>query len=216
MKEMHPATAALHAEAARLFRPLAGEPNPFTPVSDWRGGADEISLDGFESEADISAKVLSRLDPWFEVSPQVHGRHYTGVDCYVDAVIRPRDPQAWHNPNIAMGIEFKRSAQGSRKDITSWVAQSIDYAYIEWDGFGRIPVFMCPNPFPSRRSLKDPLDPLGFFVDGLLAQFSVGYVALYRGYGLSLVLQGTHKIWSERYGVREGRNWSLHKRVGSR
>lgn len=96
------------------------------------------------------------------------------------------------------------------------MAQAVDYAHVSWDTWGRFPIFMCPSPFAGERLPGGALAPVESFANGLLGQYDVGFLALYEGTGLSLMLQGRHTVWSERYGVEHGRRWALRPRVGHR
>ena len=50
----------------------------------------------------------------------------------------------------------------------------------------------------------------------LLGQFGVGELAPMERDGLTLILQGHHRLWSQQRGVLEARRWRLRPRVGSR
>lgn len=203
------------------FSPLAGEPNPFRPGPGWHLGPGRlVPLTGFPDEAGLAGAVLARLEPWFHVAREVRGQHPLGAACRIDAVVAPREPLRWKRDDVALAIEFKslgsREAWG-RTDLTAWVAQAIDYTYVEWGLWGRLPIFMCPSPLDGIDRLSEgPVQPVENFVHGLLGQFNVGFLCLYEGTGLSFVLQGRHRIWSERYGVESGRRWSLRSRIGNR
>ncbi|MFI1384242.1 hypothetical protein [Embleya sp. NPDC020886] len=205
------------------FVPLAGEPSPFLPSPGWHaGGGESVSLKGFRSEADLTQRVLDRLTPWFHVDREVWGRHPTGSRCRIDAIVTPRTPELWKNPDIALGIEFKAldtnpHYQSGRKELTAWVAQAIDYSQVEWPKHGRICTFLCPDPFADLRKEDGILtDPAAHFAEGLLGQFGVGFLTLYRGTGLSFLLHTNHTVWSERYGSQAGRRWTLRRHTGRR
>ena len=200
------------------FVALAGEPDPFRPGPEWfLGPGRPVQLIDFQSEARMADAVLARLAPWFHVATEVPGQHPLGATCRVDAVLTPRDPSVWKRQNIALAVEFKALAtRGTpgRTDLTAWMAQAIDYSYVEWDTFGRLPVFMCPSPFTE--NLSPNMSSIEPFATGLLGQYGVGFLTLYEGTGLSFVIQERHRIWSERYGTEHGRRWSLRPRVGHR
>lgn len=202
------------------FRFLAGEPDPFRPGPGWNGRfSQQFPLAGFPSEAVMAEAVLDRLEPWFQVKTEAHGRYPGGTRCRIDAVLVPREPQLWKRPNVALGVEFKASDSRevwSHTDLTAWMAQAIDYAHVEWDDWGRLPVFMCPSPFAEERLPDGSLPPVEMFANGLMGHYGIGSLALYGGPGLSFVLQGRHRIWSERFGVEAGRHWTLRPRVGHR
>jgi hypothetical protein len=103
-----------------------------------------------------------------------------------------------------------------RTDLTSWVAQAIDYAQVDWQGFGRLPIFMCPSPFTAPIFPDESMPHVESFASGLLGHFAVGFLTLYEGTGLTLAIQERHRLWSERYGVEQGRRWSMRPRIGHR
>ncbi|MFF0729294.1 hypothetical protein [Streptomyces sp. NPDC004134] len=214
-------TALLIQKAAAAFQPIAGEPSPFVPSPGYPLSGQQVPLAGFADEATLAEAVLRRLAPWFHIQREVTGMHPTGRPCRIDAVLRPRDAHMWKNRQVALGVEFKswesHVGNASRKDRIGWVAQSIDYSMADWNGYGRLPVFMCPDPFVrSRNPGEVPMDEVGEFIDGLLGQYNVGFLTLFNGVGLTLFLYGSNTIWSERHGVAHGKNWTLAPRSGHR
>lgn len=206
-------------DAVDNFRPLSGEPSPFEQPP--RGMPWQTVLDYPEmaTEAELAERVLERLDPWFQISREVPGQHWTGRTLKVDAILRPRNPRDWKNPDAALGLEFKRVTPGARnvsiKTTTGFAAQAIDYTQTDWQGFGRIPVFTCPGvrQWIDRHSDESHYAATAF--THLLAQFGVGELLLYWGWGLTFLLNGS-PIWSERKGVIHGKTWTLKPRTGSR
>ncbi|MFC8008679.1 hypothetical protein [Streptomyces cinereoruber] len=78
------------------------------------------------------------------------GQYWTGESVRIDAVLRPRDPQPWHDKHPAFGVEFKY--QGRETSFYSgydWVAQASTYTHSEWNGYGRLGIFLCPSPLSS-------------------------------------------------------------------
>jgi hypothetical protein len=206
-------------EAVHPFVPLAGEPSPFAAEiprprerSLWKVPMDIV---GHKDEAELVQRVLARLDPWFLIEEQVEGRHFTGKTLRIDAIIRPRQPELWHNPQTALGLEFKafnsRDRETSVKDITRLAAQAID-----WPGYGQVPVFTCPSAFQwTGSSDTGDFDRGAQMYRHLLGQLSIGELLLYWGSGLTLLLNG-NPVWTERKGVIHGKHWSLKVRTGSR
>ncbi|MEV7638538.1 hypothetical protein AB0O32_01290 [Streptomyces rubiginosohelvolus] len=216
---IHERTALLLDEAAGLFKPLASEPSPFGPSPGYPTASQQVPLAHFHNEATLTEGVLRRLEPWFHIEREISGKHPTGRPCRIDAVLKPRDAPAWKNPDVALGVEFKswfpHVINSSRKDTTGWVAQTIDYSMTDWTGYGRLPIFMCPDPFMRSRDVTG-MDATNQFVDGLLGKFNVGYMALFNGVGLTMLMHGNNTVWSERYGVSHGRKWTLRSRTGNR
>jgi hypothetical protein len=50
----------------------------------------------------------------------------------------------------------------------------------------------------------------------LLGRLGVEELAPMEGDGLTLILHGQHRLWSQRRGVLEASRWSLRPRTGSR
>ncbi|MEU6802515.1 hypothetical protein [Streptomyces neyagawaensis] len=181
-----------------------------------------LPITGYTREADLSTRVLARLEHWFIIEREVPGQHWSGRQLRIDAILRPREPQQWKNPNVALGVEFKRNTPGAYnvalKDATSMAAQAIDYTQTEWDGFGHISVFTCPGVMQwagMDGHHADPREYAAVMYRHLLMQFGVGELVVKWGYGLTFHL-GDQPIWNERQGVRHGKKWGLKPRVGSR
>ncbi|GAA3483268.1 hypothetical protein [Streptomyces yanii] len=206
------------------FTPLAGEPNPFQAEiprpRERHIWSTPLDFTGHRSEAELAERVLERLVPWFFIEDQVQGEYCSGKDLRIDAIIRPRNPEQWQNPDVALGLEFKafncRDSTISAHDVTGLAAQAIDYTHVEWKGYRRVPVFTCPGALQWLGGNQS-----GEFNRGaqmyrnLLGQLGVGELLLFWGKGLTLYLSANH-VWNEREGVRRGRNWDLTVRSGSR
>jgi hypothetical protein len=64
----------------------------------------------------------------------------------LDAVLRPRDPGPWFDDEPVFGVEFKLPSYGGMKDDANHIRQAVDYSYCDFDGYGRIGIFLCPSP----------------------------------------------------------------------
>jgi hypothetical protein len=199
-----------------VFRPLAGEPNPFGDPPRGQPYLAELPLSKFRSEAELAERVAERLDPWFEVKREVWGTHCSGRRHRVDAMIRPRDSGRWKNPDVAFGIEFKIPKDGVNA-WTRWLAQAVSYTHTDWDGYGRRRILTCPgvtswldeDPSGSNPGRRD-----AFMAKRISGQLGVGELVLRWHYGLTILVNGEH-IWSERYKVRRGQHWALNLESGS-
>jgi hypothetical protein len=204
----------------RVFTPLAGENDPFEEWEPWRtSNGRHCPLTGFATESALASAVLARLEPWFHVRTEVWGQHPLGTSCRIDAVLTPRDTRHWKRQDISLGVEFKdldSRTTSSRHNLTGWVAQSIDYAYVSWENVGRLPIFMCPSPIASSNFYDNREATVEDFANGLLGHFGIGYLTVYEHVGLALVMQGRHRVWSERHGVEHGRRWLLNPQIGTR
>ena len=169
------------------------------------------------SEQELVDAVARRLERWFVVEREVWGKHCSGRDLRVDAMIRPRDPSNWANPDVAFGVEFKASSSlDGVKGLTKWFAQAVDYTHVDWPGYGRCVVLMCPGADAWMRaqwSVGEGAD-LHIF-KRVMGQQNVGELVLRWDAGFS-ILVNDGKVWSERYGVANGKNWSLSVRTGAR
>lgn len=189
-------------------------------------------------EAQLAQQVIAVLQPHFRIATEVLGTHPTGKRLRIDAMAVPRDPGSWARPDIALGIEFKAPTdrpeeRRDRKDSAKIISQCIDYSLVEWDGFGRQPIFFCPG-FAEIREWDD-RDPffgahdyrtgfrhgIGYMMAGVMGQNNVGEL-LHAGHlGWAFLMNGHHRIWSERMGphaggVGEGKRNKLMRSVGSR
>ncbi|MGD3112202.1 hypothetical protein [Streptomyces sp. YGL11-2] len=110
----------------------------------------------FPDEKALAAFVLGKLDKWFHIEEQVPGRYWTGEETRIDAVLRPRDPEGWHDKEPAFGVEFKSLAPNSSTgDRYGWVAQAVGYTHCQWQGYGRLGIFLCPSPLTWLLSRAD-------------------------------------------------------------
>lgn len=170
------------------------------------------------SERTYSQEVLQKLDKYFTVQEQVRGTHYSGKRLIIDAIIKPRDASLWANKDIALGVEFKLtdSIREDARKFTGWVAQCVDYANTDWDEHGLVHVFACPGidikdlpiEFRDRNVVR--------FAERMMSQFGVGSLKHDSYLGHYLALQSDHVIWSDKYGVQEGKRWKLERKYGSR
>lgn len=166
------------------------------------------------NERDLANRYLARLNQSFTVEREIRGTHCTGERLRIDAVIRPRDPSGWKDPSCAFGVEFKRPPGSlDTNNFTRWAAQAVDYTHTDWDGYGRLMIFTCPAISPHLTIWGDRASGL---VMRMLGQLGVGEIIETRHYGLTLMLHGSHRLWSERDGVVFGRQWTLRVKVGSR
>lgn len=187
-------------------------------------------LPEYLSEQAFVDATLEELAPHFHIEQQVWLEHWTGRRLRVDAILRPRESEAWKDEHPVFAVEFKMpmlfhtgKGWGDTKDFTAWAAQSVDYTNSLWrSSFGeqRLRVFTCPSvtaPFengpnnPNESTLSNP----AFYMSRLLWQLGVGELAKLERNGWTLLGQGDHVLWSQRHGVHEGKHWSLKPRVGS-
>jgi hypothetical protein len=95
-----------------------------------------------ETEKNLADHVTGYLSTWFTAVREVPGRHWTGKAMRLDAVLSPLDQESWRGSDpVHIGLEFKRH----RGDFIRASAQAVDYAQSAWEGFGTLPVFICPG-----------------------------------------------------------------------
>ncbi|MFF4404909.1 hypothetical protein ACMATS_17980 [Streptoverticillium reticulum] len=99
------------------------------------------------NEKQLADTVLGELRPHFHIQREVSGLYPTGKALRLDAVLRPRDPGPWFDDEPVFGVEFKlpSRANGYRDDAAQ-IRQAADYTYCEFDGYGRLGIFLCPSP----------------------------------------------------------------------
>jgi hypothetical protein len=174
----------------------------------------------FRSEAELAQSVLNELRPWFDVETEVRGTHCTGRSMRLDAVLKPRDSSGWTDDHPSFGIEFKLAGNGDlqdfgTQDFTKWMAQTVDYTHVDWQGYGHLRIFSCPSPLtalPSPSGRGDSIAAISHF----LWQLNVGELVKTKRWGWALIAQQDHVLWSEAHGVHQARKWSIRPRFGSR
>ena len=113
----------------------------------------------FGDEAELASFVLSKLDQWFHIEEQVRGQYWTGEKTRIDAVLKPRDPEPWRDDNPAFGVEFKNlTSNSSVADRYGWVAQAVGYTHCQWQGYGRLAIFLCPSPLAKTLSRAEEIE----------------------------------------------------------
>ncbi|GAB3861552.1 hypothetical protein ACFPIJ_11875 [Dactylosporangium cerinum] len=92
-----------------------------------------LPMPRFANEAELAERVLGILSPHFEIETEVDGRHCSGRQLRIDAVLRPRDPSDWKDDRPAFGVEFKLASQGpsSTAKFTQWARQAVDYTHTD-------------------------------------------------------------------------------------
>ena len=189
-------------------------------------------------EALLAQQAFAALSPHFRIYPEVWGTHPTGKRLRIDAIAVPRDRELWARPDIALGIEFKAPTdrfedRRDRKDNAKIISQCIDYSLVEWDGYGKQPIFFCPG-FVEIRELQNRdhflgadnypegfHHGIGYMMAALMGQNNVGELLQVEHLGWAFLINGHHRIWTERVGplpggVGEGKRNRLIRSVGSR
>lgn len=169
-----------------------------------------------ENEDALTERVLQALSPNFSIKQQVRGTHPLGKRLRIDAIAQPIDPSPWKNKSIALGIEFKSPHLSDLTDLTGATAQLIDYSLTTWEGFGQIPIFLCPGLIHRTAPKSEYNRGFAHAFSRLMKDFNVGELLEHNHYGWSFVMAGIHDMWTQRNGVTEGRNWSLAPKVGNR
>lgn len=198
------------------FEPLAGEPSPFGEYVPGRPFQAELPLTEFDSEREMTDRVLARLEPWFEIKREVSGIHCSGRRLRIDAIIRPRDAERWRNPNVAFGVEFKMEPQHRSPQLYArWIAQAVDYTHVDWPGHGRLLVMTCPGAGWWLEPGADYDSQAVMVARRLAGQLGVGELVLRWTHGLTLLVNGEN-VWCERRGVSKGKHWTLTPKTGTR
>ena len=163
-------------------------------------------------EKEVIKLVLDRLEPHFFIEKEVTGfSPIFNKPFRIDAIIKPKDVSKWANKDIKFGIEFKEFREHDVNEIHfhHQVKQAIDYSYSTFNG-ERIPVLLCP----TIEKLKNHH---GVFEYKILAKhlnaFNIGEIKT-TNRGLSIVFSDIHIIWSEKYGIGEGKTWKFKDRIG--
>jgi hypothetical protein len=106
------------------------------------------------NENDFARRILEILSPHFHIHKQIRGRHFSGKQMIIDAIVQPKNNWEWKNLEVALGIEFKDDLRirGDTTNYTRWLAQCVDYSHTEWNTFGYIYIFACPSLIEGYRA----------------------------------------------------------------
>ena len=169
------------------------------------------------SEGQLTDRVLDGLETDFNIRRQVYGSHFSGKRLRIDAIVTPKDGAGWKDCNPALGIEFKDTLRlkDDTRNFTHWLGQCVDYASTEWDEFGYLYVFTCPGLGGGLRKYEAQGDGTQL-LPRIMSCLGIGELRRSRFYGPTFYLHQSHRVWSKRRGVEEGRRWSLTRKFGSR
>jgi hypothetical protein len=170
------------------------------------------------TEAQLRAAWTDRLERHFHVKPEVWGKHCSGRNMRIDAIIWPRDTTEWKNKKVAFGIEFKSEEKAEKATLSGdgsrWLAQCADYAHCTWEGFeGHLYVLLAggfnPGPIHSGGHADNYLPRLAYHLGcGELKQDTRS--------GLSIVFAGEQRVWTEAEGPGLAKRSFLERKWGSR
>ena len=148
------------------------------------------------SEKEVRAFFLSRIMDDFEVAEEVHGSHMmSGRTQRLDAVITLK------GTNTSFGIEFKR-LETARQPVQV-LSQVSAYVNTHWRGFGRLPVFIVPDPFdPEVIAPIEWADEAHTAAFRLIDTIMIGGVRFSNKAGVSLVGRGGN-AWTTNYGLSD-------------
>lgn len=164
-------------------------------------------------------QVLPRLAPYFNIHREVTGIHPSGKRLRIDAIVTPRNPEAWARPDVSLGIEFKATTAIGRGDSSRVIRQCLDYTLTDFKGFGiGLPIFYCPgfeaieawriarewrahsfvdDGFLGEWVANDPLTDdqqfqagMGYAISGILGQHNVGELVKNKHDGWSFIKHG--------------------------
>jgi hypothetical protein len=178
---------------------------------------DEHLLPLEENEDSLIDAVLEALSGSFDIRRQVGGTYINGKRMRIDTVLVPKDKENWKDQDIALGVEFKSCFLSETRELTGALGQLIDYSLTTWDDFGQLPIFVCPGLRPPRtESRSDFTEGYRYCFSRVMKEFNIGELLPHSYYGWSLVMAGTHDMWTKRTGISEGKNWSLKRKYGNR
>ncbi len=170
------------------------------------------------SEDTIVRTALARLETDFHIQSKPKGDHFSGKELEIDAILRPKDLSEWKNKNVAMGIEFKDhikfATNFDTKDYTKWLAQCVDYSHTYWRGYGYIYVFAFDGLVKQLTGTV--YQGVELFLPHMMAHLGIGEVKPLPYHGLTFLLNGSHRVWSEIGGVADGKRMKLKREFGSR
>jgi hypothetical protein len=99
-------------------------------------------------ESELKEALVESLADLFVARHECRGTHYdiqTGKESRlrVDLILEP-----WPDSGFTMGpiaVELKHPCRNACRDLGDHIKQAIDYRQTVWDGYGRLPVFLCPG-----------------------------------------------------------------------
>jgi len=150
------------------------------------------------TENELTIKVLKDLQKFFYVKKSVTGRNlYDHKRVRIDAVIVPRNPEKWANPDIIFGVEFKKPESIiCNKDRIKLARQCIDYHYSEFEVkpnlFKRFPILFYPYLSTEDHYLRNEVNVS--FLLRLVNVFNIGELREINGI-YSIVFAQDHVIW---------------------
>lgn len=127
----------------------------------------------FANEKQFADQVLDDLSPYFHIEREVPGRYPTGEGVRLDAVLRPSDPGPWFDDEPVFGVEFKFPGYGGLRDDAAQIRQAVDYSYCEFEGYGRLGIFLCPSPV--LRHLREARDVITQYADRVAEESTIEY-----------------------------------------
>jgi len=170
-----------------------------------------------DNEDALVNTVLAELSDCFEVHRQVSGIYPGGKRMRIDSVLVPKDKEIWRNKDVALGVEFKSSYLTESKDLSGALGQLIDYSLVEWEGFGQLPIFVCPGLRPRKSQYrKEFAEGYRYGFSRVMKEFNIGELLPHSYYGWSFVMAGSHDMWTQLNGTCEGKLWGLKRKYGNR
>lgn len=187
----------------------------------------------YVTEEEIKRIALEALEPHFYIETEVVGKHPSGANVRIDAVIKPKNTKDWRKKDIAMGIEFKGAGNLiTSADLAAVIAQSADYTASTFEGYGRLNmVFICPaldylntvnyqlacRYDEHKRYAGFLSEQLQAFVERMMIQFRLGTLAHSYTMGWHLRYCDANVLWSEMQGVGLlGKKGKLQDKIGHR
>jgi hypothetical protein len=166
------------------------------------------------SEAKTIEWFLPKLQRHFHIDREIRGRHFSGKRMRIDAMIKPIETNDWKNHSVAFGVEFKSQKivdEAAMGDMSRWLAQSVDYANTEWDGYGFVFVLVAGGI-----SVQDRRKAEWAQLCRLSAQLGVGELKEDKYDGMSIIFSGEHCAWSEVRGPVVAKTNPFIRKFGSR
>ena len=153
------------------------------------------------------------LQDHFYINEEVDGSGRWGRK-RIDMIITPKNKTLWKNKNISFGVEFKTPSNCSRKDFSKLFRQAYEYSETDFHGFGEVPILISPgiqSYFTNTHEM--------FVVRGIMARFGIMELDLHHWAGMSILYNGTHRVWSYVKGCEDGKRLNFkqyEKRANSR
>ncbi len=182
---------------------------PSLPHGTSSGSNGSVPMPRFANEAKLAERVLTILQPYFEIDPEVSAD--TAQAAYSRSTLYSvtRDPAHGRTTNRPSGSSSSWRIKVLSAPVTSPVGAAGRRTTRTPTGKGTV---HCSFHMPI--TIHASGGDNGWLMAHLLGQFGVGELAPRHEEGWTLSIHDNHILWSERQGVAAAKRWSLRRKLG--